>query len=108
MQIMAPIVRAETIPAAPECPVTLRRIVTTRRVATVIPEAGLLLLPTIPVMRAETEAKKNPKIKMRRVPNGPTGMRGRAAIKTRRARIITRMTVKGSYTDGSLSRFFYL
>ena len=46
----------------------------------VIPDTGLLLLPTSPTIRAETAAKKNPKIIITQVLRKLTGIAGSSHI----------------------------
>ena len=76
MQITDPIVIAAIIPPVPMFPVTFRIIVVISSVAIVIPDTGLLELPTIPTIRADTVTKKNPKITMRIAPPRLTGTAG--------------------------------
>ena len=76
MQMMEPIVMAPIIPCIPTSPVAFRINVAKSRVAIVIPETGLLLLPTRPTIREATAPKKNPKTAIRRAPGRATGTCG--------------------------------
>ena len=67
---------AAIIPPVPIFPVTLSTIVVIRSVAIVIPETGLLELPTIPTIRADTVTKKKPNITIRIAPSRLTGTAG--------------------------------
>ena len=89
IQITDPTANAAVIPALPTCPVALMAMVAMSSVAMVIPDTGLLLLPTSPTMREDTVAKKNPNRTIKNAENRLTGMTGTSQI----TNIKTRMAV---------------
>ena len=76
IQMTDPIVIAPIIPCIPVSPVIFRMNVAKSSVAIVIPETGLLLLPTSPTIREDTAPKKNPNTTTRIAPGRETGTCG--------------------------------
>ena len=71
---------APLIPLIPVSPVALIAMVAIRSVAIAIPETGLLELPIIPTIRADTVAKKKPNTTIRAAPRRFTGIAGTIQI----------------------------
>ena len=93
MLITEPIAIAAVIPSAPPMPIALRSIEAARSVAIVIPETGLLLLPTSPTIRDETAAKKKPNTTVISAPTNVTEITGishSASVRTATAAITKR------------------
>ena len=82
MHTTLPMAIDATMPAAPTVPQVLSTSAATTSVAIVMPEIGLLELPTSPTMRAETAAKKNPNNAIKTAPRKPTGTAGTAQMNT--------------------------
>ena len=80
IQITEPTAKAPIIPSAPSNPIALNMIEVINRVAIVIPDTGLLLLPTKPTSLADTVAKKNPNTAIINAPGIPTGIKSVAPI----------------------------
>src|SRR5699024_3711498 len=74
IHITVPTDNAPIIPASPSNPIALNIALVIRSVAIVIPDTGLLLLPTNPTSLAETVAKKNPNSAIIIAPAKPTGI----------------------------------
>lgn len=76
MQITEAIEIAAIIPGIPMVFVAFNHAVTSNKVAIVIPETGLLLLPTSPTMREDTVAKKKPNKMTSHAPENEIGSAG--------------------------------
>ena len=96
IQITVPIAIADTIPGYPIIPLAFKRMVEISKVAIAIPDTGLLELPTIPTIREDTVAKKNPHTMMMIAPMKFTGMIGisHIAIATTPIPISTRFMLR--------------
>ncbi len=86
-----PIAIAAVMPSCPIIPVAFNAIDATNNVAIVMPDTGLLLLPTRPTIREETVAKKNPNTITKNAPNKLIGITGISHIAT--ANTITPMMI---------------
>ena len=71
--------------------VAFNQAVTSNKVAIVIPETGLLLLPTSPTMREDTVAKKKPNKMTSHAPENEIGSAGTSQM-SKANRIIPPMT----------------
>ena len=79
--MMDPTEIAATMPAVLFKPVILKTKVVNKSAAMVMPDMGLLELPTRPTILDETVPKKNPRIAMRIAPTRDTGTWGISHIK---------------------------
>ena len=104
MHTIVPILIAEAIPSYPSNPVALRIKVTTNKVAIIIPEIGLFEEPTIPTMRLDTVAKKNPKITINNAPRKLTGTEGTNQI----ASAIIKLPISTMFIGKSFSVLVWL
>ena len=80
MHITEPIAIILVIAKESLLPVNLKNKEVIRRVAMLIPETGLLLLPTSPTILDDTVAKKKPNKTMRSAPENGTGIVGESHI----------------------------
>ena len=67
--------------------VIFKSSVVTIKVAIAIPDTGLLLLPTIPTIRADTVAKKKPNITINKAPRKFTSIPGNAHISNANSKV---------------------
>ena len=95
MQMTDAIAMEPIMPSMPTLPVAFRIMVAISRVAMVMPETGLLELPIMPTIRAETVEKKKPKITISRAPSGLTGIAGASQMMRMMSRMPPRIKGMG-------------